>query len=89
MRTYKPGCWADGAYGHEHVRRRLAELVREFDENIADELLKPMSDDASEEMDALQILNDNTIHPNYYVVWEFVDGDLMLSKLISENSGGK
>jgi len=88
MRVYTPGCWGDGSYGHKHVRFRLAALVEEFDGDLADVLRQEPSDDHSEEDDALAILNENTFHPNFHVVWEFVDGDLMLSKLVSENTGG-
>ncbi len=86
MRRYKPGCWADGTFGHTRVRARLADLVREFDEDLAERLLDVMSDDAEEEDEALAVLNDNTEYDTP-VIWEFVDGDLMLSRLVSENSG--
>lgn len=88
MRRYKEGCWGDGSFGHQHVRERLAALIDEFDEDIAEQLRAEMSDDAEEENVALEILNNNTSDENGLKVWEFVDGDLMLSRLVSENTGG-
>jgi hypothetical protein len=84
-RRYAPGCWGDSTFGHARVRERLAWLVQEYDPNLADRLRLPMSDDAGEEDDALEILNKETDTTG--LVWEFVDGDLMLSRLISENTG--
>jgi hypothetical protein len=86
MRHYKPMIWGDGSFGHKHIRERLASLVREFNDELAGELLNEPSDDMSEEDEALDILNANTSQDNGPVVWEFVDGDLMLSCLVSENS---
>lgn len=85
-REYKPGCWGDGSYGHQYVRERLAQLIQEFNEEIAELLRQEMSDDGSEELEALEILNANTGGKNGPVIWEFVDGDLMLSRLVSENA---
>lgn len=78
------GCWADGAAGHKHVRNRLAQLVAnvwtqemldKYGYDVAEALDVEMSDDASEEDDALDILQEFT---ESGFVWEFVDGDLML-----------
>lgn len=43
------GCHADASFGHDHVRKVLSILVRPYDEGLSDELLLPMSGDASEE----------------------------------------
>lgn len=78
------GCWADGALGTMHVRQRLACLVanvwnsetfERFAYDIAEALDGLPSDDASEEFDALEVLQEFT---ESGLVWEFVDGDLML-----------
>lgn len=72
------GCWGDGTFGHKHVRERLSILVREADGELADSLLGDMPDDAWDEDAALDILNEQTAVD---FVWEFVDGDLMLSPI--------
>lgn len=74
------GCWGDGAFGHAHVRARLAELVREYDYSLAELLRQPMTDDASEEYDALDVLNEDTCEG---LVWDLVDGDLVLTEVES------
>lgn len=84
-RNYAIGCYGDGSFGHAHVRQRLADLVEEYSEDLAEELRGEMSDDGGEEDGALEVLNEHTANDG--VVWEFVDGDLMLSRLVSENSG--
>lgn len=83
------GCYADGANGHDHIRAKLAAMMRELSLNhrigvstrgdcaaIAIELNQPMSDDASEENDAIEFANqylcDDTAR------FEMRDGDLML-----------
>jgi hypothetical protein len=78
------GCWADGALGHDHVRQRLAQLVAnvwtpemldKYGYDVAEVLDKEMSDDASEEDDALDIIQEFT---DASLTWQFVDGDLLL-----------
>jgi len=71
------GCYADGTHGHAHVRVQLAELVEALDmePSLVAELLAPMSDDASEEDDAIDLLNE---HCEGGVYFTFRDGDLML-----------
>lgn len=44
-RRYKEGCWGDGTFGHQHVRERLAQLVEEYDSELAERLRGEMSDD--------------------------------------------
>jgi hypothetical protein len=69
------GCYADGALGHDHVRHVLADLVRELGHDaLAEELRYDMSDDASEELDALEVLNAEC--DGCY--FEVSDGDLVL-----------
>lgn len=70
------GVWADGTLGHSHIREVLADLMKEMGHSsLAKELRGPMSDDASEEDEALDVLNDNTEEG---VFWEFYEGDLVL-----------
>lgn len=83
------GCHGDGAFGHAHIRARLAEMMERLarkaahpgDSNTAAELAEvlrqEMSDDASEENDAIDLLNEYTA-PD--VAFEFVDGDLVLTE---------
>lgn len=77
------GCFADGAFGHKHVRGALSMLLLAvFPENNAEttelriRLNQEMSDDASEEDDVINLLNDYACEG---VFFEMVDGDLMLS----------
>ncbi len=69
------GCYADGALGHQHVRDNLAYLVRDLGGELSDMLRGAMSDDASEEDAALDLLNE---HAPEGMVWTFSDGDLLL-----------
>lgn len=82
------GCFGDGAFGHQHVRERLATLLEELAagplipeastradaEGLAEELRGPMSDDASEEIAGLEMLNDWGVDGVHF---DFVDGDLI------------
>lgn len=70
------GVYGDAAFGEEHVRDILANLVEHFDMELAEELRGEPSDDLSEEDDAIDLLNDRT-EPG--AVWEFVEGDLVLA----------
>jgi hypothetical protein len=77
------GCYADGAGGHMHVRERLAEMVAVLGHSaLASELHGDMTDDASEETDALEVLQEVT---KAGATWEFRDGDLILSLEENEN----
>ena len=72
------GCIADGSYGQAHIRERLAELVQPYGRKgkaLAIELGKPMSDDASEEDDAIDLLNNYTEDGIYFTM---SNGDLLL-----------
>jgi hypothetical protein len=76
------GCYADGAGGHGHIRARLAEMVAVLGRpDLAAELRAEMTDDAAEELDALEVLQDVTTAG---AVWEFRDGDLILSLEVDE-----
>lgn len=68
------GCYADGSFGWDHVRARLADLVESLDANLADDLRSTMTDDAGEEEEALDLLQDVT---ESGLVW-MLDGDLLL-----------
>jgi hypothetical protein len=83
------GCYADGAFGHQHCRETLASLVQGIAERsnrwgakswgvsigeLVDSLRGDMPDDAWDEDTALEILNEVTEG----AFWQFVDGDLCL-----------
>lgn len=85
------GCYADGVFGHQHIRDRLADiLVHMFRHSprggdgpywataskLVDELRGEMSDDAQEEYDALDMLNEYSVSWECY--FEIGDGDLRL-----------
>lgn len=106
LHYFKPsdaGCYADGAFGHQHVRERLAHEVEalarrtfKIDEHadLIAELRADMSDDASEEEHAIGLLNNYCADGCHF---EFVDGDLMLvvdgddeaRDLLSQPFGGR
>lgn len=70
------GCYADSGFGHDHVRSMLSMLVLDAGrEDLAELLLGDMSDDASEEDEALDVLNELCSENVYF---DFHDGDLML-----------
>lgn len=79
------GCYADGIFGQKHVRYALSDLLRACDPKnqdyniLANELILPPSDDASEERDALDLLQ---LHTAPGLFWELSNGDLMLSEEI-------
>jgi len=76
------GLHADGACGHDYVRKHLAVLVYQCgDKELSDALGQEMTDDASEEIEALNVLNNNTEDG---LSWDFVEGGLML--LVDENN---
>lgn len=85
------GVVADGALDHQHIRDRLADLLtRMFRHHprggegicwstasaLVDELRGEMSDDASEEEDAINMLNEKCV--SWECFFEMVDGDLMI-----------
>lgn len=73
------GCFADGSNGHDYVRRNLRELLIHFgceDADLLAALRTEMSDDASEEYEAIEWLNDHAIEPMPY--FELENGDLLL-----------
>jgi len=74
----QPGCYADAALGWDHVRGRLAKLVEEFlgDSRLSEELGGEISDDASEELEAIDKLNKITIGG----VWS-LESDLILEPM--------
>lgn len=98
MATYtckNVGCYGDGGFGHAHVRSRLAALCNEAAASashpgdqqtlteLAAKLAGEMSDDASEEYDALEMLNDTVC--DGAVHFEFCDGDLLLVRTADED----
>ena len=83
------GCHIDGAFGQDHRRAALVELVRQAERKIdhpgelqtAKEIISELeiepSDDYSEEDDAISFLQD---HTEQGLVWELEAGDLILRK---------
>lgn len=69
------GCYADGTFGHVHVRSKLANLIESFDPKLAESLQGEMPDDAWDEDEALEILQKET-HDD--LTWVFDSGDLLL-----------
>lgn len=72
------GCWADSSHGIAHVRAVLADLVASYCK--APDLVRALngecSDDASEEYEAIDLLNEHACADDVY--FEFADGDLVL-----------
>lgn len=87
------GCHADGAFGHDHCREVLADLLETFEDTnpfarteftgkfaaqeVVNSLAGPMPDDAWDEYEALEILNDAT-EPGCGLCWQFHESDLVL-----------
>jgi hypothetical protein len=72
------GCYADGTFGHQYLRGRLADLIdnlatgaTEYPQELYDSLRGPMPDDAGDEYEALEILQQNTSDD---ASWEIEDG---------------
>lgn len=84
------GCYGSGLLGHDHVRERMATLVKTHCANdpeagdILRALREPMSDDAWEEDEALGLLDTRCTAD---VVFMLRDGDLMLESLEDEDDG--
>lgn len=80
------GCYANGnTFGHYEVRSVLARMLEEHFGDIARDLVydlrAEMSDDASEELEALEKLNELCAEGVHF---EMIDGDLMLVEDESE-----
>jgi hypothetical protein len=84
------GCWIDGAFGEEHRRAKLADMVRDLETremidtrgySVVESLSSAPTDsdripaDFSDEDDALEILQEFT---ESGLVWTFESGDLLL-----------
>ena len=79
------GCYADGCLGHDHIRATLAYLLETLSRDLilcstsglllSDSLLREMPDDASDEAEALELLNEDTVEG---ISWLLLDGDLVL-----------
>ena len=82
------GCYADGAFGHEHVRERLRDLVWYWaDNDLRESLGGPMPDDAWDEDEALEILNRVCFGDTFehdHICFHFCDGDLLLGPVDEE-----
>jgi len=94
---FDSGCFADGTYGHDRIRSKLADLCRSFSKSprdsatmhdkgaeLADLLQGPMSDDAWEEYEALDFLNCHAVDHSCY--FDFVEGDLLLLEVEEEEA---
>src|ERR1700735_2119802 len=80
------GCYIDGAFGQDHRRAKLADLIRDLETqdminargySVTECLTEEPSDDFSEEQDALDILQEFT---EADLVWVFEAGDLILTE---------
>lgn len=84
------GCYADGGFGHDHVRQVLARLLKRMHRHhprggeglhwsevkpIVEALEAPMSDDAWEEDEAIEWLDRDCEEGCHFT---FSDGDLLL-----------
>jgi len=84
------GCYADGAFGHDHVRGRMADLLERLYRHhprggdgahwqsvrpIVESLRGDMPDDAWDEDEGLEWLNSACYDDTCFA---FVDGDLVL-----------
>lgn len=83
------GVYADGAFGHSHIRNRLAELVKAVDNgalgsefaDVAESLVGDMPDDCWDEDRAIEFL-DAVTAPN--LAWVLDGGDLLLVDLLPD-----
>ena len=81
---YEIGCYADGTFGHQHARDTIADLLEDVLSahdvaGLPEELRATMSDDASEEDEAIDILNERTeVSRPAFTSWRFNDGDFGL-----------
>ncbi len=85
------GCYADGALGHQHVRDKMADLLERLYRHhprggnglywesdikaLVAELRGEMSDDASEEYEAIEWLNRECYDDTRF---ELIEGNLVL-----------
>lgn len=81
------GCHADGSLGLEYVRTRLRILLLDTfgfksTKDLRKALARDMSDDDWETGAALELLNEHATDES--VVFDFVDGDLVLSEVESD-----
>ena len=77
------GCHADGTFGHQHCREKLSKLIQQLpgSDPTAFSLVCRIPDDAWDERQAMKILQS---HTDDGLVWEFRDGDLMLSVAVED-----
>ena len=78
--TFEPGCYADATFGMDHVYAVLADLVEDYDSEIAGALREGWAENGREWAhevadDALEVLNSYV--PDG-LVWTFESGDLLL-----------
>jgi hypothetical protein len=79
------GCYIDAAFGEDHRRAKLADLIRDLETqemietrgySVVESLAIESPDDFSDEEDALEILQQFT---ESGLVWSFEAGDLILA----------
>lgn len=81
------GVYADGSFGHQHIRCRLADLICAVDNGMGSETMREvaaslsgdMPNDAWDEDEALVILNDATEGAE----WAIYNGDLLLEAALA------
>lgn len=72
------GCYSDGAFGHTHLRERLAELCEDLGyKRVPGWLRKEGSDDLYEEDAAIELLQR---HTEEGLIWWMDGGDLLLTE---------
>lgn len=90
------GCYAEGCFGHDHARARLADLLQatypaehpETPEDVAEVLAAlqggEMSDDAWEEQAAIDLLNERCSRRVYFA---FEEGELRCVDAAQDDDG--
>ena len=76
------GCFADGTHGAAHVRRVVQSLLQRFDGDakLIAELNDEPSDDWSEDIDAIEWLNEHACEVNVMLMMD--GGDLLLVQYV-------
>ena len=82
-----PGLYADAAFGWDHIREIMADMVEEWlgDKELAEELRGEPPDDAGDEYEALDKLNEVTEN-GYWEFSEYGDGLVLIAEEEVENA---
>lgn len=72
------GCYADGTFGHDHIRTILAGMVDRWNgpQDLVESLQGEMPDDDSDTDEAIEFLNETACSVG--VMFTMDNGDLML-----------